>query len=309
MAAQGMRQVIADTFFDFTAKREGFTPFMYCDTLNLVTTGVGNLIDRGARNGFDVSPNAMSPAMSLPWKHKGPGWNSGNPIAGAPLSQGEIAAAWTATKLRQQNDQAFIAAGGIKQGGFKYAGFTDATLDMQGLKDLFQRTLNSFDNTLQQRYPGSYQKAPADAQQAIMSMSWALGPAFNFPAFKLAFDAGDFAKAGELSFFKGGGGTLENRSGRNAENVIMFNNAAEVVRAGGDFDRLFFPGRVTPGGGVGPNPAGSGGGTGGTGGAVAKLPNTGIAGFGKTAAVMGGTAAVGAAGWGLFELGKKRKWW
>lgn len=294
-----MRQVIKDTFFDFTAKREGFTPFMYCDTLNLVTTGVGNLIDAGARNGFDTSPTAMAPALGLQWFTKGDGWTVKNPVTGSPLSQQAVINAWIATKLQEQSQPGFN-----KKGGFAYQNLTNATLSMDGLKALFLKTMLSFDAVLQKRYP-TYQAAPSDAQNAMMSMAWAMGPAFNFPAFKAAVDANDWEKAGQLSFFNGGGGSLNNRSGRNAENVIMFNNAAEVQRAGGDFDRLFFPNGVTSGGGVGPNSTPSGGGAAGAG-AIAKIPAPSLK---TTGLVIGGTAAAGFAGWGIFELGKRKRWW
>jgi hypothetical protein len=288
-----MRQVIKDTFFDFSAQREGFTPFMYCDTLNLVTTGIGNLIDNGARNGFDISENAMAPAMNLPWKFKGPGWTSKNPVAAGPASKEEIREAWTRTKLREQSEPGFN-----KRGGFAYAGFQPLTLDLQGLKELFNRTLTRFDSTISQRYPG-YETWPADAQQAILSMAWAMGPAFNFPAFKAAVDKLDFRKAAELSFFKGGGGTLENRTGRNRENVIMFTNAADVLKAGVDPDRLFFPGTVGSSSGVGP--------TGGGGAGIANISGSNPR-IGDVAIIGGGVAAIGWAGWELFKhYGRSRR--
>lgn len=238
-----MRQIVRDSFFDFTAKREGFTPFMYCDVLNLVTTGVGNLIDAGPNHGGSntaerarlnnvVSASAMAPAMRLPWKFKAPGWTSKNPLAQGTASQTDIAAAWTATK--RQNE---VVPDFSQRGGFAYAGLTNLTLDMQGLKDLFARTLDSFDKTLGSRYPG-YESWPADAQLAIMSMSWAMGPAFNFPQFKAAVDRLDFNEAAKLSFFRGGGGTESVRSGRNAENEKMFQTAAIVLKNGSDPDIL-----------------------------------------------------------------------
>lgn len=280
-----MRQVIRDTFFDFTAQREGFTPFMYCDTLNLVTTGVGNLIDAGPRNGFDISERAMAPAMNLPWKFKGPGWTSKNPVAAGNASQVEIRECWIRTKLKEQETPGFN-----KRGGFAYAGFQPLTLDLQGLKDLFNRTLASFDRTLESRYPG-YQKAPADAQLALLSMAWAMGPAFSFPQFKAAFDAEDFRKAGELSFFKGGGGTMENRTGRNRDNVIMFTNAADVVKGGVDRDRLFFPGSPPTSAGI--------------------LPVANISGsnprIGNVAIIGAGAVAAGWAGWELFKHWKGKR--
>lgn len=301
-----MRQVVRDVFFDFTAKREGFTPFMYCDTLNLVTTGVGNLIDNGARNGFDISDAAMAPAMKLPWKIKGPGWTPKNPVAAGNASSAEIKESWIRTKLRQQDDAAFIAAGGIKQGGFKYANFQPLTLDMDGLKALFTTTMNRFDQTLASRYP-NYAEWPADAQLAAMSMAWAMGPAFNFPAFKAATDRLDFAAAADNSFFKGGGGTLEARAGRNAENFAMFNNAAMVVKGGADRDRLFFPGNPANDPGMLPNGSGGSGGGGGAGGVatITKAAPIDFKQVAKGAAEGGATiAVVGAAGWAGWELYK-----
>jgi hypothetical protein len=287
-----MRQVIKDTFFDFSAQREGFTPFMYADTLNLVTTGIGNLIDNGARNGFDISENAMAPAMSLPWKIKGAGWTSKNPVTAGDASREEIRESWIRTKLREQENPGFN-----KRGGFAYAGFQPLTLDLEGLKQLFNKTLTRFDSTLAQKYPG-YETWPADAQMATLSMAWAMGPAFNFPAFKAAVDRLDFRKAAELSFFKGGGGTLENRSGRNRENVIMFTNAADVLKAGADPDRLFFPGTVDSSAGVGP--------AGGSGAGVANVSGVNPR-IGDAAIIAGGAAAVGWAGWELFKHFRKGK--
>jgi hypothetical protein len=242
-----VRPVIRDTFFDFTAQREGFTPFMYADTLNLVTTGVGNLIDAGPRNGFDISAGAMAPAMGLPWKFKAPGWTSKNPVASGAASATDIREAWIRTKLQEEQIPGFN-----QKGGFAYAGLTPLTLDLDGLRALFNRTLASFDKVIASRYPG-YETWPADAQQMILSMAWAMGPAFNFPAFKDAVDRRDFDAAAPLSFFKGGGGTPDRPTGRNAENQIMARNAAMIERTGTDPDRLIFPGTsgaVAPGGGV-----------------------------------------------------------
>jgi len=102
LTGKNMRQSVKDIFFDFSAGHEGFTPFMYCDILNLVTTGIGNLIDNGPRNGFDISNVAMAPAMGLPWKFKGPGWTSKNPVAADTASQADIREAWIRTKLKEQ---------------------------------------------------------------------------------------------------------------------------------------------------------------------------------------------------------------
>lgn len=269
---------------------------MYCDVLNLVTTGVGNLIDAGpnqnpggnspsavrARLNNVVSPAAMAPAMSLPWKLKGPGWTTKNPVAlDGIVSQSAIAEAWTTVKRQNEAVPDFS-----QQGGFKYAGLTALTLDMQAMKDLFTRTLNSFDASLAKRHP-QYATAPADAQQAMMSMAWANGPNFDFPKFAAAVQARDWAQAAVESYFKGGGGTPDKRTGRNADNVIMFNNANVVEKGGGDLDLLIFPGTSSSVVPVRPG---------------VILPNTGIVSAGTAGKVALGTVAVGAGGWGLWKL-------
>ncbi len=217
---------------------------MYCDTLNLVTSGIGNLLDDGPHNAFVVNPQVMAKALALAWRHKGSGWTRNNPIVGAALSRDEIVAAWTVTKLKEQTTPGFN-----KQGGFAYTNLTDATLDLATMHALFDRTVTSFDRTLQGRYAG-YSAWPADAQLALLSMAWNMGPSFktppvqDFTAFKAAVDALDFREAAVQSFFRGGGGTFDKRTGRNAENVVMFNNAADVIQQGIDPERLFFPGKV-----------------------------------------------------------------
>jgi hypothetical protein len=294
-----MRNIIRDTFFDFTAHREGFTPFMYCDTLNLVTTGVGNLIDAGQANGFDISDAAMAPAMKLPWKFKGPGWTKSTPVVADAASPGDIKEAWIRTKLQEQNNPGFI-----KKGGFAYSNLTPLTLSMEDMKSLFARTLAAFDKSLQSEVRGKngvlvrgpyvgYETYPADAQLAMLSMSWAMGPAFNFPQFKAAMEKKDFDAAAPLSFFKGGGGTQEKPAGRNAENQIMLHNAAMVERTGADPDQLFFPGTSS---------------------SVNKgaTPNTGNASSGlasdATSKVVLGSVVAGVTGYGIFRIGRWKGW-
>ncbi len=289
-----MRQIVRDTFFEFTRKREGFTPFMYCDTLNLVTTGVGNLIDASARNSFDISDAAMAPAMNLPWRFKGPGWTFNNPIATGTAGRSDIQQAWIATKLKAQEVPGF----NTRSSGFAYQNLTPLTLDMEGLQNLFNKTLNSFDGKLQSLYP-SYEDWPADAQLAILSMSWAMGPSFwpalrpnqaapvsptNMPffqAFKDAAVAEDFMTAKARCEFKGGGSVTDPKS-RNFAHQIMFENAANVVKAGADRNQLFFPGTSV---------------------APAGVSNLGIKPATKTALeALALTAGLSAAGYGLYSI-------
>lgn len=279
---------------------------MYCDRLNLVTTGIGNLIDASARNSFDTSPAAMAPAMNLPWKFKAPGWTSKNPLAGGAASPGDIQAAWITTKLQEQNQPGFN-----KKGGFAYAGLTPLTLDMNGLLTLVSNKLTSNNATLVKNYPG-FEALPADAQMGLLSMSWAMGASFwpalpidgkvphipEFQAFKDAIDKLDFISAAIHSQFKGGGSITDagqpgiRPASRNHDLDIMFRNAAASVKAGADPDQLFFPGTSV---------SGSGG----------LLSNPGIAStsiFSPTPGhIIGGAIVAGLFGFGLREYLKDRK--
>lgn len=242
-----MRSVVKEVFFDYTAGREGYTPFMYCDNLNLVTTGVGDLIDAGpnysgvssveraALNNV-VSANAMAPAMRLPWRKRGPGWTSKNPIAGDLVSPAEVADAWT--KVKRQNE---LVPGFAQRGGFAYAGLTDLTLSVDAIRDLFNTTLLNFESTLRGYMP-TYDDWPADAQLAVLSMAWAMGPNFpvTFTEFRKAAIREDFDIAGQQCDFKGGG-SLSDPNSRNSAHKIMFANAANVVKGETDRDRLYFP--------------------------------------------------------------------
>jgi len=244
-----MFKSVRDAFFDYTVNKEGFTPYLYADTLNLVTTGVGNLVDAGpnfsgntsverARLNNIVSAAAMAPALSLPWKMKGAGWK---PTADGITTNGDasrqnVIDAWTAVKQQNQFVPDFS-----QRGGGAYQNLTPLTLTMQDMRDLFNRTLNDFDSKLSVHFPG-YESFPADAQFALLSMAWAMGPNFNFPQLKSALDKRDFQSAIPLSFFKGGGGTPDKPTGRNADNQIMFATAATVERLGADSSQLYFPG-------------------------------------------------------------------
>lgn len=245
-----MRQSVRDAFFDYTAGREGYTPFLYCDTLNLVTTGVGNLVDKGpnhnapgmpaieaARLNNVVSSAAMAPALQLPWRRRAQGWTSKNPVVGDLVSPSEVADAWT--KVKRQNE---LVPNFAQRGGFAYAPLTNITLDMEAIQHLFYTTLYNFEATLQTRFT-TYDDWPADAQMALLSMAWAMGPNFykTFKAFSDAANTQNFAIAAEQCEFRGGG-AMSNPTSRNYAHRVMFKNAESVKNGGGDYNRLYFSG-------------------------------------------------------------------
>jgi hypothetical protein len=299
-----MRQSVKDIFFDFSVGHEGFTPFPYADILNLVTTGIGNKIDNGktclpnglkavqcARLNNVVSAAAMEPALRLPWKQRAPGWTSKNPLAGDLVSPSEVSDAWI--KVKRQNE---VVPDFSQRGGGSYAGLTDITLDMDGLKTLFSSTLTDFENKIRGRNP-NWESWPADAQLAVLSMAWAMGPYFTdkFKAMKIALDRGDFASAGAQSHFIGGDTAPTGKLSRNQENVIMFKNAADAVKGGADLSQLFFPGTSVTSTKIFPSAATVIG---------PSITDRAIQ-IGKPVAAAG---LIGAVGYGLYELAKEKGW-
>jgi hypothetical protein len=78
---------------------------------------------------------------------------------------------------------------------------------------------------------------PADAQYAVLSWAWGVGPSARWPLFDAALRAGDFAVAA-LHVSMRGAGTIPKR---NAENMTALRNAAVVSRTALDPDVLYYP--------------------------------------------------------------------
>ena len=207
-----MRNSVSSAFKSFNTKFEGYLTFMYADVKNLVTTGMGNLID------------PIGTSLSLPWVNSD----------GSPASQQQITDAWNAVKARTDLTQ---------KGGKAYKSVTTIRLTDEGIDQLIQRRLKSNESTLRSTYPG-YDSWPADAQLAVLSMAWAMGPAFKFGTFKKQVngDPPDFAAAATSSHMNDAGnpGLVP----RNAANKKLFENAAAVLKNKADPDKLYYPGDV-----------------------------------------------------------------
>jgi len=180
-------------FLPFTIPLEGAVPFMYLDVKGLVTTGIGNLIDTPAD------------ALSLPWLN----------ADGSPATRMQIAAEWSYVKSRQDMKL---------RGGMAYGAVTHLRLDAAGVDAVVGRTLDRMDHQLAARFP-TYEDWPWQAQLATMSMAWACGPAFHFPALAAALNAQDFTEASEQCHINEAGnpGVIP----RNKGNVALFLQAAE----------------------------------------------------------------------------------
>lgn len=300
-----MRDAIVKAFFDYTVSHEGYTPFMYADTRNLVTTGVGNLIDNGPPDSVAVSDSAMAPAMGLPWKHKGPGWTRQNPTVGAPATPEEIRAAWTHVKTLSPINADPTVPAVKKKPGMAYANDTDLTLSIEDIEALVTRTRLQMENKLKTVFR-DYEDWPADAQIALLTMSWAMGPENLLAQFgnlrkALTQNPPDFAAASNAVAIRGFGDINDPKS-FNGKNRVMFLKAADVQANGGDRDTVFFNSGAVPSGGPNPTPSIqaqlgarlSGSGTSSAGMApVAQEPSSIV----KSAAIVGLGVGVAYAGW------------
>jgi peptidoglycan hydrolase-like protein with peptidoglycan-binding domain len=206
----GIRQAVLDHFTDFTQQFEGNTPYMYTDIKGLVTTGNGNLIDDGTSN----------PAQGLGWVNSD----------GSLTSAADIDAAWHTVKNAWPGVQSTACAS-----------LTTIRLPPKAIANLVSGKVGQNHTILQTKFPG-YTQWPADAQLALHSMAWAMGPAFNFPAFASAVNqqTPDFVTAATQSHMDDSAnpGLVP----RNAANAQLFQNAAAVMAKNGNFDSLYWPG-------------------------------------------------------------------
>jgi hypothetical protein len=214
---QATRASVIDSFVSWSTPLEGYTDYLYTDAEGLVTTGMGNLVDSMAAGqtmhvncGHGTSkpcgqaaPTAM--ARSLPWS-------------------GDIAADWVKIKT---------AWPGVQSTACK--GITSARLSADAVRALVSSKLRAMEPFLMQ-LPG-FAQAPADAQLAVYSMAWAMGPGFakTWIAFRTAFGVGDYASAAAQSHMQGVGIDI-----RNLANKLLLTNAALVKSLGLDPDHLYY---------------------------------------------------------------------
>ena len=204
MTGFALRPAVLQNFFAWSTMFEGYETFMYTDVKGLVTTGIGNLID------------PIASALVLPWQRPD----------GSVASANEITGSWHAVKAAWPDVQS-VACGRL----------TTLRLPRAAVATLVAGKLRQNDAYLAARF-SEYASWPADAQLALNSMAWAMGPGFNFPALKAALVAGDFAAAAKNCTINPAGnpGVIP----RNTADEILFANAAVVSSGVGDPDTLYF---------------------------------------------------------------------
>ena len=204
-----MQDSVASVFAEFSTQFEGRVRYMYADAIGKVTIGVGNLID------------PVELALPLPFVFKS---------GGQSADEDAIRTDFTTIK----SDPSLAQRGHLACENITRLMLTDSDID-----DLVRSKAAQFEDHLRGRDPFSgYDDWSADAQLGLLSMAWALGPAFTFPHFQSACAAGQWVAAADQSHMNDSlGGSLVHR---NAANRALFRDAAYVQAEGLDGTQLWY---------------------------------------------------------------------
>lgn len=207
-------------------------PKMYIDSKGYVTTGIGNLIGTTPKNPLEAV--IKSEALRYPWKRDD----------GSLASREEILSAFETVKNSGMNNA----------GGGNQTHLTNISLDRSFIYDLFDEKAEEFESRLKEDFP-LFDQWPADAQLALMSMSWGLGPAFarGFPKFTAAANQliPDFEQMAKEAFSRDFTAAyakfpeIAGKISRNMAHESMFMNAAKALQSKANADILFWPHAVS----------------------------------------------------------------
>ena len=209
---------VLSAFRAFNEPFEGWVPYMYLDIKGLVTVGLGNLID------------PVDQATILPFRFKD---------TGALASAEQIATEW-----RRIKDEVWLA----KKGHTDAGPLTRLELNADAVDALVAERLNRNESYLMRQPPFQQFAAwPADAQMALLSMAWAMGPAGpqKFTRFCAACVNLDFrTAAAECRMNEAGNPGLAKR---NSANRTLLLNAAAVASGtpGLHAETLYYPNELS----------------------------------------------------------------
>lgn len=212
-----MHAVVVDKFHEFSEPLEGRVRHFYADIKGLITIGVGQLVD------------PVSAALALPMRRPD----------GTPAGRDEIAAEWA--RVKQHTCGACPKCPRpecISRLGWRAAtGLTLLRLPDEDIDRLVERKLLDNERELRRFLPG-WDSWPADAQLALMSWAWAVGPHAHFPRMMAHLRNGSFNFAAEEIEISPRVGTIVERNRRNRALLL---NADRIVRHGLVRDVLYWP--------------------------------------------------------------------
>lgn len=219
-----MHPQVKRTFPAWSAQFEGRVPYLYVDVKGLVTTGVGNLVD------------PVDSAVRLPWT-----------VKGQPAPKTLVRAEWGIVKRQAKEIPGHPKGLGLKDLHHKFAGaLTTIRLSEAAIDELVDTKAEEFVGFMRTHYFPEFNTYPADAQLALLSMAWALGPGFpqTWTVLRNAVIRRDWGAAADYCKIKesGNAGVIP----RNHANRFLFNNAAKVEAQGLPADKLWYPKTVKP---------------------------------------------------------------
>ncbi len=236
-----MRASVGDGFIQVTKDHEGIVPWPYLDVKGLVTTAVGNLIERVDSSVLnkDGSPTFKTTGVPTdnffdqPWKN----------ASGNLATRAEMQAAWDAVKARQDlahlggGNPAFAALTSIRLGP-PGVGVNTITPEIRAFVD---HTLTDFEHTLKNGVP-NFDQLRADAQFALFEHAWAVGPALDgWPHLRAALTSNPPDYKTAL--------VEDHQVGVTAQRAEMtrqlWQNAIDAEAQNLDPERLFYPGSVS----------------------------------------------------------------
>lgn len=140
-----MKQSVRDVFVEFSTKFDSCIPWMYLDREGMVRAGIGALID------------PIDHAFAVEWIHKDDGHKA---------EVNEISTDWVRVKKNR-----LLA----HQGGARARFVTSLELTKEGVEKLASVQLDRHEAKLVAHVFPSFERYPANAQLAILSMVWSLG--------------------------------------------------------------------------------------------------------------------------------------
>jgi len=195
-----MNDSVAQAFLQFSTQFEGKVPYMYVDVKDLVTVGVGNLID------------PIELAQNQPFVFK--------TDQTTPATPDDIATDWNTVKN---------TPGLPQQGHLAAKPLTKLMLTDDAIGQLVAQKAQANEGILKQtpEFAG-YENWPADAQLGILSMAWAMGPAFaqngHWPTFRAAVAGLDWNAASDACRMNDDGNP--GLTPRNIADRVLFRDAA-----------------------------------------------------------------------------------
>lgn len=194
-----MHPTVERFFPAFTERFEGKIPWMYLDVKGLVTTGVGCLL-----------PTPQH-ATEVEWYYKN----------GQAAGRAAIIDEWLRVKR-----SAWLATAGARAA----ESVAQLRLHNETIARLTRTRMESMETTLRREWP-TWDSMPADAQLGILSMAWAMGPAFRrgWPRFAAYVEAGDWMGASRECLMRTAGnpGLVP----RNKANQLAFELASTIPQS------------------------------------------------------------------------------